>query len=297
MRIHSRILLIAGLLTLTVLSAYPSTISVVFYDNRYGTLNDATGTYTNIGTLPISASAGIASMDGQLYVENMGSDLYTVNPNSGAYSLVGATGLTTTSGAFAGDSNGLYEVDYSSNVYSLNPATGQAQFIGATGLVANNGSFDTSLSAAGPYLYYTAGHAGAADELYRINMSTGVATDLGSTGVTGIAGSAIVGSELELFQYGQSTNYIYSSPVGQDNFTRGTVLGAQIIDGGASIGIAETTNAQQSSTPEPGSYFLMFAGILSLALTSHGRRRIMCIVRQDVPRAVCKPNCASEPRL
>ena len=57
MRIHSRIILLAGLLTLTVLSAYSSTLSVVFYDNRYGTLNDATGVYTNMGTLPISASA------------------------------------------------------------------------------------------------------------------------------------------------------------------------------------------------------------------------------------------------
>ena len=282
MRIHSRIIVLAGLLTLTVLSAYSSTLSVVFYDNRYGTLNDATGVYTNVGTLPISASAGDASMGGLLYVENMGSDLYTVDPNTGVSSLVGATGLTTTSGAFAGDSYGLFEVDYLSNVYSISPQTGQAELVGATGLVANNGSFDTSLSAAGAYLYYTAGHAGAPDELYAINMATGIATDLGSTGVTGIAGSAIVGSELELFQYGQSTNYIYSSPVGQDDFTRGAVLGAQIIDGGASMAIAETTNTQQGNAPEPGSYFLIFAGILAMALTSNGRRRIVCIVRREV---------------
>ena len=104
MRIHSRSLLFAGLLTLTAVSAYSSTLSVVFYDNRYGTIDDATGAYTNVSALPVSASAGIAFMDGLLYLENMGTDLYTVDPYSGVSSLVGATGLSTTSGAFAGDS-------------------------------------------------------------------------------------------------------------------------------------------------------------------------------------------------
>ena len=151
--------------------------------------------------------------------------------------------------------------------------------MGATGLVANNGNFDTSLSAAGPYLYYTAGRAGAADELYVINTLTGVATDMGSTGVTGIAGSAIVGSELELFQYGQSTNYIYSSLVGQDSFAQGPALGAQIIDGGALITTAETTTTQDT-VPEPSSRFLVFAGILTFAFTSSGRQCILRMIRR-----------------
>jgi hypothetical protein len=271
-QINSRIVLLAGLLTLCSVSAFGTTLDVVFYDNRFGTINDVTGAFTQVGTLPISASAGIASMNGLIYLEDLGTDLYIADPLTGASSLVGATGMSTASGAFAGDSYGLFEVDYASNLYSVNPETGKAEFVGATGLVANNGSFDTSLSADGPYLYYTAGHGGAADELYVINTETGVATDLGSTGVTGIAGSAIVGSELELFQYGQSVNYIYSSAVGLNQFSRGPELGAQIIDGGAVITLAPAFGAQQpDAAPEPGSWLLLLTGILSLAMT-RGRR-------------------------
>ena len=49
-----------------------STLDVIFYDNRVGTMNDATGTYTDLTTLPISASAGIASVNGLLYIETWG---------------------------------------------------------------------------------------------------------------------------------------------------------------------------------------------------------------------------------
>jgi hypothetical protein len=272
-QIHLRIAALASLLAVSTFPAFGSIIDVVFYDNHFGTLNDATGAYTEVGTLPVGASAGIASMNGLLYLEDMGSALYTVDPLTGISTRVGATGLTTVSGAFAGDSDGLFEVDYSSNLYSINPTTGAAQLVGATGLTANNGRFDTSLSADGTSLYYTAGGPGAYDELYAIDITTGVATDLGSTGVTGIAGSALVGSELELFQYGQTTNYIYSAPVGSTDFVQDTKLAAQIIDGGASLTPPPASDVQADGVPEPGSAVLLLGGILALAWRRGGARR------------------------
>jgi PEP-CTERM motif len=256
----------AGIFILSAFSVQATTLNVVFYNNQFGTLNDATGAYNQVGTLPISASAGIAYMDGTMYLENMGSDLYTVDPGTGASSLVGETGLVSTSVGFAGDSFGLFEVDYASNLYSLNPVTGQAELVGATGLAANNGGFDTSLSASGPSLYYTAGGPGAYDELYLLNTVTGLATDLGSTGVTGIAGSAVVGSELELFQYGQGVNFIYSAPLGSTDFVRDTQLAAQIIDGGAVISLSSNQTADSGVVPEPGSGLLLMAGLISIVL-------------------------------
>ena len=111
--------------------------------------------------------------------------------------------------------------------------------MGATGSSpANNGSWDTSLSDDGTNLYFTAGGGGSIDELYRINTTTGVATDLGSTGVSGIAGSAIVNGELELFQYhwDGSTDHIYNAALGATDFTAGAVLQTQIVDGGTILG-------------------------------------------------------------
>jgi len=265
----------AAIFILSALSAHATTLNVVFYNNQFGTLNDATGAYNQVGTLPISASAGIAYMDGTMYLENMGSDLYTVNPSTGVSSLVGETGLVTTAGAFAGDSYGLFEVDYASNLYSLNPGTGQAQFMDSTGLPANNGAFDTSLSASGVSLYYTVGAPGADDELFMLNILSGLTTDLGSTGVTGIAGSAVVGSELELYQYGQGTNFIYSAPIGSTDFARDTQLTAQIIDGGAVISswsASVSQSTESAGVPEPGSGLLLMAGLVSMALTRRGRK-------------------------
>jgi hypothetical protein len=245
-------------------SLQAATIDVIFYDNRIGTVNDTTGAYAQIATLPVSASSGIAALNGMLYVENMGSDLYEVDPGTGISSLVGPTGLSTTSGAFAGAASGFFEIDYSSNLYSIDPLTGKAMLVGATGLQANNGGYDTSLSDDGSSLLYTAGRPGQADELYRINIGTGIATDLGSTGVTGIAGSAFVNGELELFQYGQSQNYIYSAPDGSVDFLQESILGAQIVDGGAVFSNVESSDQSSGVAPEPGAAQLLILGLLLL---------------------------------
>ncbi len=201
--------LFSALLSLT---ASAGTVDVVFYDNRIGTLNDATGAYTNIGTLPVNVSSGIASMNGLLYLEDSGANLFSFDPATAASHLVGMTGINDNAAAFAGGPGGLFEIDYASNLYSINAGTGAAKLIGATGLKANNGNYDTSLSLNGTSLYYTEGKNNQNDELYQVSLTTGNATDLGSTGVTGVAGSALVNGKLELYQYGQSSNYIYSAP-------------------------------------------------------------------------------------
>jgi len=96
------------------------------------------------------------------------------------------------------------------------------------------------------------GSPGARDELYRINVTTGAASDLGSTGVTGIAGSAFVGGQMDLFQYGQGTNYIYAAPDGCTAFGQGAALGAQIVDGGVPSPFSTATSVPTpASVPEP----------------------------------------------
>src|SRR5580693_1838809 len=123
---------VRGLLTgvLIALGAVPATASQifsVFYDNRFGTVNDSTGAFTSIGTLPLAQSAGIAWDNGELFAQDIQSNLVAIQPFSGVASVLGSSGLQLSSVGFAGGTNGLFEVDYLSNLYSINPTTGAAR--------------------------------------------------------------------------------------------------------------------------------------------------------------------------
>lgn len=258
-----------------VLPARASNVNVIFYDNRYGVLDDSTGAYTQIGTLPVGASGGIAALNGLLYLEDFGNNLYSVDAVSGTAHLAGNTAMNLSLAVFGGGQIGLFELDYASNLYAIDAATGKATLVGSTGLAANNGYNDTSMSTDGTSLLYTAGQAGANDELYRIDVSSGVATDLGSTGVTGIAGSAFVDGRLELYQYGQTRNYIYSAAPGSLNFQQGAQLNAQIIDGGVQLGSGLNGSQAAGEAPEPASGFLIGAGLLLVFAGIHCRSGIV----------------------
>jgi hypothetical protein len=250
-------------MALNGIPALAGSIYSVFYDNRFGAIDSSTGAFTEIGTIPIAQSAGIAyTGNGTLYDQSIQSELIAIDPISGAASIIGNAGLQLSSVGFAGGLNGLFEVDYMSNLYSINPNTGAATLVGATGLASNNGGWDTSLSDSGTDLYFTAGGAGAIDQLYKINLATGVATDLGSTGVTGIAGSAIISGYLDLFQYNAGTDYIYSAPLGSTDFIAGAVLATQIVDGGTVLGTSGYI--ADANVPEPVSFLLFGTGLIGL---------------------------------
>jgi hypothetical protein len=270
---------------LLALPVMASSVNVVFYDSRYGTVNDATGAYTHISTLPVGAAGGIAAMNGLLYLEDFGNNLYSVDSVTGAAHLAGNTGMNLSLAAFGGGQIGLFAIDYASSLYSINASNGKASLVGKTGLGPNNGHNDTSLSSDGASLLYTTGKVGANDDLYRINIATGLATYLGSTGVTGIAGSAFVNGNLELYQYGQFANYIYWAAAGSTNFQRGAQLTAQIIDGGVFLGdSSDSAHNQVDVTPEPPVALLMGAGLLFMAARVHRRSRVVVAPIEPVVR-------------
>ncbi len=263
---------VAMLMAAGVVPALAGSVYSVFYDDRFGTIDSTTGAFTQIGTLPIAQSAGIASFEDVLFAQSIQGELITIDPATGASSVVGTS--PTWSVAFGGGSNGLFEIDSQSNLYSINPATGALTLIGATGLPVNDQEWDTSLSDDGLDLWFTAGGAGAVDQLYEINTQTGQATDLGSTGVSGIAGSAIVNGYLDLFQYNAGTNYIYSAPLGSTDFTAGPVLSAQIVDGGTLLNGAGALDTQsEANVPEPATFLLAGWGLAGLGL--RGRRKYL----------------------
>ncbi len=94
-------------------------IDVVFYDNRFGTIDDTAGVYTQISTLPITAAGGIAwtalpawpALPRGLRQQPAYGGLAH---RSRAY--CGNTGLGLSIAAFAGGEQGLFEIDYASNL-------------------------------------------------------------------------------------------------------------------------------------------------------------------------------------
>ena len=121
MQTKLRLLLAGILMALAALPVAASEVYSVFWDNRFGTVDDLTGAFTQIATLPIAQGTGIAYDNGTLYAQNLQSDLISIDPVSGAASVIGSLGLQLTSAVFAGGNNGLFEVDYASNLYSINP--------------------------------------------------------------------------------------------------------------------------------------------------------------------------------
>lgn len=272
MRKEGRCALVAMLMAAGVIPALAGSVYSVFYDDRFGTIDSATGAFVQLGTLPIPQSAGVAAFQNVLFAQSLQGELITINPATGASTDVGTS--PTWSVAFGGGSNGLYEVDSMSNLYSIDPATGALTLIGATGLPANYQQWDTSLSDDGLNLWFTAGGAGAKDELYELNTLTGQATDIGSTGVTGIAGSAIVDGNLDLFQYNAGTDYIYSAPLGSTDFTADTVLSAQIVDGGTLLGgLTSLDTVAEDNVPEPATFLLIGSALVAFGLR-HRRKYI-----------------------
>ena len=261
---RGRLCRIAALTAICAAGAAADPLYSVFCDNRFGTIDSNSGSYAQIGTLIFSAAAGIGEFNNALYAQSMQGELITVNPAAGASTVIGDAGLNTTSEVFAGGANGLFEIDSLSDLYSISPLTGAGSLIGSIGLPANNGGWDTSLSDDGTNLYFTAGGGGAIDELYQINTATGLATDLGSTGVSGIAGSAIAGADLDLFQYNAGTDHIYNAPLGSSSFVAAAVLSTQIVDGG--VALSPSAEAFSGATPEPVTFLLLGSGLVAIGL-------------------------------
>ena len=113
--------------------------------------------------------------------------LYRLDVQTGAGTLVAATGLSpTTVLALAPDST-LYGVNRANdNLYTINPTTAAPTLIGPLGVSASGGQ----LTATGDgSLWFV---RGSPSNLYQVNPSTGQATLVGSIGqgtVTGIAGT------------------------------------------------------------------------------------------------------------
>ncbi len=199
------------------------------------------------------------------------SQLVTVNKTTGVDTVVGGNGVPVT--AVTNLANGtLYGVDDSDNLYEISATRAQRRSWGRPAFRHSSmGTFDNSLASDGTNLYYTLSIGNSESILYSLNTTTGAATEIGATGLTGILGSAFAG---ETFGSGKLYAFDTNGETSVIDLSSGlaTVLnsnGLNDIAGGVGI-VVEA----QESVPEPSVISMLALGGVILAGWKFARRRI-----------------------
>lgn len=253
---------------------------------QIGRMDLATGAFTPTGAIPPTIQYLVPGPNGSLLTMSFDGNLESIDPNSGALSVIGPTGFADCSSpssptcgpnsqlSFGSAGGTLYATDFANNLYTVNPVTGNATLVGATGIpgipfipVSTNpdGSFnfyDENLFGVGGSLYANFDAATfnpatfdftavVAPALYRIDVNTGHATliaptDLGLITVLNLDGT--------VYAFNGATNQIVTLDIanGVTSAVSGLDPSLGLIGGAAPI-------------PEPGSIGLAIIGLAAVA--------------------------------
>src|SRR5277367_5529528 len=130
-------LMLPLVLALFALSAGASPLLyVVTVTGQFGTLDAASGTFNQIGSTLSDPLGGLVAGTNDLLGVSFSGNLESVDPTTGATTVVGATGLGYNALDTAGLNGIIYETDFSGNLYRINTSTGAATLIADTGIPA-----------------------------------------------------------------------------------------------------------------------------------------------------------------
>jgi hypothetical protein len=142
MRLNSPLMISLACVLATTASKADTLVYIVNGSQQFGTINVATGAFQQIGPAqPEPGSFGLAATpNGSLVTFAYSSNLYSINPATGAPTLVGPTGLEDcatvsslcgpTSAATLGSLAGkVYATDFQNSLYTANPLTGVATLV------------------------------------------------------------------------------------------------------------------------------------------------------------------------
>jgi hypothetical protein len=246
-------------------------------------MNLAIGVFSPISSTPSTLQYLVPGPSGSLLTMNFNGDLDSINPKTGAISVVSNTGFANFSGpptgpygsscqlSFGAAGGTLYATDFANNLYTINPVTGKATRVGATGIPAvpfiptstnPNGSFnfyDENLFGFGGKLYanFDAGTFNPATsastivispELYQLDPSTGHASKIASTDFGLITIANVDGT---IYGFNGNTSQVVTVDVanGTTSFVSDISPSAGLIGGAA------------PAIPEPASLALSIVGI------------------------------------
>ncbi len=244
--------------------AYVTTIT-----GEFGTMNIGTGAFTEIAAEPSGLSGLAWGSNGSLYGLSAAGNLVTIDPVTGAETLVGNTGLGADTNTFAGLTDGaLYALDNSNNLYSINPTTGAATLVGATGVPPIDSAdfssllFSDSLMGDGSTLYVSEQIFGAStlsEMFYTVNPTTAATTTVGGLPADSFVGSGYLGGSY----------YLFSADANAPIFTVNPSTGATSFVTNSQVAVYGAVNA----VPEPRTLGLVLAGLLMISVLGYKRKQ------------------------
>jgi hypothetical protein len=227
---------------------------------EFGTIDLGTGVITPIGSSGVNVE-GLGVYGPSIFAAKIGGDdsnanaLYRVNPVDGSITFVGDPGYYWDWGGFGSTTSGLYAVGIT-DLFSINPSTGVATDIGPTGIGAGQ-----TLSVNSDTLYFAQGY-----NLYTLNTSTGLATLIGATGDESQMYALLV---VDGILYGVDGAH---GTIDTIDTTTGHATVLSTIDfHGSPYGLAPGP-VPASGVPEPGSAFLLTAGVAGLIVAKRKMR-------------------------
>ncbi len=142
-------LALAVALALSTVAAHATPLVYVLSGSgQFGTMDISTGSFSPIGAGTPEGTGGlIQGPGGTLLTLGFNGNLDSINPTTGAFSTIGATGLgdcslpaspcgSNSANILGKVGSSIYATDFANNLYSVNPVTGVATFIGSTGIPA-----------------------------------------------------------------------------------------------------------------------------------------------------------------
>ena len=283
MFVRSMLIASAAVILSTAASAGPIVYAISTNYNTFtgvfGTMNLTAGTFNQIGPSTSDPLTGLVpGPNGSLLSLSVSGNLDSINPATGAITVIGASGIGPAGGPgdAAGDLvafNGmLYATDLDNNLYTVNATTGAATLIGPTGmpicpsLIDPNEVSDESLFTANGKLYATFDGINLvtsaivdSPELYQINPATGVATQVGPTAL-GIDAAVQLNGTVYALAFGFPSNTVLSLNLANGNTTFLNNYVSSPVAGGVNSYDIEGVSA----VPEPASFALIFGGLLVL---------------------------------
>ena len=268
-------------LLLTSACAFGSSLAYVATpSDEFGTMNLSTGAFTEIATEPDTLIGLAWGSNGLLYAMDKDGNVVTIDPVTGAETVVGASGLGATTNLFAGlTGGGLYALDGSNNLYSINPVTAVATLIGATSVPAidptdfSDGAYADSLMADGSQLYVTEivfGSTVVPETLYTVNPSNGSTTTAGSLPTDYFIGSGFIDGSYYLFGGGNPILTLDPTTAATSFVANGSVL----VYGAVGV-------------PDPATLALVLAGLAAFfalrSSSSWGHRDAAFASRKRIP--------------
>ena len=216
MQISKHLLVPLALILAAIPAAADPLVYVITGGLEIGKMDLATGNFSPSGSIPPTIQYLAPGPNGSLLTMSFDGNLDSINPSTGAVSVIGPTGFTDCSTpttatcgphsqlSFGKAGGTLYATDFANNLYTVNPVTGKATLVGSTGIPAvpsipasinPDGSFnfyDENLFDAGGKLFANFDAASfnfatsdlsiaISPALYQIDPNTGAATKVAAT--------------------------------------------------------------------------------------------------------------------